>query len=322
MPIIRSLLISTLLVTAVRAESRIEPGPWAGPLHKKYAGKVVFSSRPIPMDGKDDRAVYRQYTLGDPLYIRYWSADSPHNLMPSCDKPRIISRADVNGRGAGKNLTELDSFALYDVDTDKLDERKMASLSNELELAFTTPTTLDPSSEEEAGRQAVRLFNAQFIPQLHDGANEIRVIVSLDCGYSTQSDPVLAEGTLNVTVKPGAVAAYLTKYGTRLASSPFSGNRAVVRDIIVAMKKESDWRDEKIVGAQVTAEDWTAIHNEVTGRLVAKQIEAIIVARANKASAEECRLFHMSFRRDAAGGALYRFGTGDSEAFACSNAPK
>lgn len=311
-----SLLISTLVAHAAADPKRIDPGPWAGTLHKKYASKVVFSSRPIAMDAADDRAAYLRYSLGDPLYIRYWSSDSPRNLLPDCSTPRIIASAAVNG---GKP----DAFAFYDVDTEKLTERKMASLTNTLELAFTTATTYDPNETPEAGREAIRLFTANVIPKLRAGDNQLRVVVELDCGSATNKDPVLAEGTITITVKQGAVAAYLTKFGTRVAKSPFRGSRTLVSELAAALKKKSDWRNEQFIGAQIADADWTPIRHDISGRVIAKQIDALVVVRADDArGSEECRMFRMSFRRDAAGGALYQYGTGDATPIACSNAPK
>jgi hypothetical protein len=93
----------------------IDPGPWSGPLAQKHAGKVVFSSSPIPYDGTDDSSMYTTYTLGEPLFIRMWSKDSPNNLRPCAERSMATGaamgqtvelKADVNNESARKPFHE------------------------------------------------------------------------------------------------------------------------------------------------------------------------------------------------------------------------
>ena len=158
---------------------------------------------------------------------------------------------------------------------------------------------------------------------MHEGTNSLRILLTLDCGYADAKDPVEAEGTLQVEVKPGAKKAYLAKYGTQLTPSPHPENAKLVPQILKAMKAKPDWDNEDLLGARVVSEDWIPVRNQVTGALVAKAVEAVLVVHAKKEeNPDVCRLFTMSYARDAAGGPLYYNGTGDPTPFPCVNAPK
>jgi hypothetical protein len=298
----------------------VDPGPHYGPIAAKRAGQVVFSSAPIAMDSADDSAVYATYKLGEPLYIRYWAAESAHNLMPNCSEPRTVLRAEVNGEYAGKAPSYWGSFGGYDVGDTKT--RGASSLSNELDLAFTSPS-LWSAEREIAGEAAVREFNAQVIPKLHEGSNELRVVVTMMCSGADESDPIVGDGTLKVEVAPGGGAAYLQKFGTTIGKSPHPENKKLVPQIIKAMQAKSDWDNEEFLGASVVSDDWEPVRNEYTGVLTELRVTAALVVRQKKETSKEaCRLFTMGFGKDPAGGSLYYVWTGDSTPFPCSNAPK
>jgi hypothetical protein len=306
----------------------IDPGPWHGPLAKKYAGKVVFSSAPIAFDGADDSSMYTTYTLGDPLFIRMWSKDSAHNLHPCTERsmatmaeipPTISLKADVNNESVGKPLRDWEGFGYYE--EGKPTERIAMMLSNESDLAFTTRVDY-AAGIDKMGEIAVRAWNTKIIPKLRDGKNTIHVVIGLSCMTKTQLVPI-ADGTLEVNVPPGALAAYLEKYAPHPPKSPNPDNEAISRDILAAMKKLPDWDNEIFVGALVTSEDWLPVRNDETGVLVAYEIDALLYVRLKQEKdPNACRQFKMTYRRDAAGGPLYRAGTGTSYNFPCNAAPK
>lgn len=307
----------------------VDPGPWAGPLAQRHAGKVVFSSAPIPYDGTDDSSMYTSYTLGEPLFIRMWSKDSPNNLRP-CGERSMASGAaigqtvelkvDVNNESASKPFHEWQNLGYYREGTPE--KRIAMTLSDETDFAFTTRVDYAAAESEEMGKIVVRTWNSKIIPKLHEGKNTIRVVVGLSCLTKNEITPI-ADGTLEVTVPPGGVAAYLEKYGPRAPVSPHPDNANIARDIIAAMKKLPDWQNEIFVGALVTSEDWQPVRNRETGVLVEYEIEALLYVRLkSEKDPNACREFSMTYRRDAAGGGLYRAGTGRSYNFPCDIAPK
>ncbi|MRG91508.1 hypothetical protein [Polyangium spumosum] len=297
-----------------------DPGAWEGPLHQKYAGKVVFSSKPIPKDGADDSSVYTAYTLGGPLYGRFWSKESPHNLMPKCSDPRHIMRVDVNGEHAGKPPSQVPSFDLAKFSANKT--RTMASLTGELEVPFTTASTVT-FTKADGDTRAIRDFNALVVPKLKEGDNTVRVIVSLDCGASRDTDPLVAEGTLEVKVEPGAKKEYLTKYGAQLAPSQHPENTKLAPQIVKLVDDKPDWDNEVVLGARVISDQWEPVRNKITGVLTHHVIEAAVVVRLKKETDENaCRVFPIGVTRDAAGGSIRWGGNGSGIPFPCVNAPK
>jgi hypothetical protein len=195
------------------------------------------------------------------------------------------------------------------------------TLSDETDLAFTTRVDY-AAGREEMGKIVVRAWNTDIIPKLREGKNTIHVVVGLSCMLKKDLTPV-AEGTLEVVVPAGGLAAYLEKYSPRAPTSPHPDNATISRDIIAAMKKLPDWRNEIFVGALVTSEDWQPVRNEETGVLVEYEIRALLYVRLKtEKDPNACRQFSMSYRRDAAGGGLYRAGTGSSYNFPCNVAPK
>ncbi|MDI1447492.1 hypothetical protein [Polyangium sp. 6x1] len=299
----------------------VDPGAWEGPLHQKYAGQVVFSSKPVPKDGADDSSVYTEYTLGDPLYARFWSKESPHNLMPKCDdRQRHILRIDVNGEHAGKAPSYIPSFDLIQFNDNKT--RSMASLTGDLEVPFTKASTVT-FTKADADTRALREFNAIVVPKLKEGDNTVRVIVSLDCGASSDSDPLVAEGTLKVKVNPGAKQEYLTKYGAQLAPSPHPENAQLAPQITKLVDDLPDWDNEIVLGSRVISAQWEPIRNQITGVLTHYRLDAAVVVRLKKEKDENaCRVFNIGVQRDAAGGSIRWGGVGSNMPFPCLNAPK
>ncbi|HZF53363.1 MAG TPA: hypothetical protein VE093_32150 [Polyangiaceae bacterium] len=303
------------------ASPRVDPGPWSGPLHQKYAGQVIFSSKPIPKDGADDSSVYKEYTLGEPLYARFWSKDSPHNLMAKCsDRHRHIIRVDVNGEHAGKPGARMPSIDLMQFPDNKT--HTMASLTGDVDVPFTTATTLKFTKDDSDSR-AVREFNATVVPKLKEGDNTVRVLVNLDCGASNDSDPVVAEGTLKVKVAPGAKQEYLAKYGTQLAPSTHPENAKLAPQIAKLVDDKPDWDNEVVLGARVLSPEWEPVRNQLTGVLTHHAIDAVVVVRLKKETDENaCRAFPILITRDAAGGSIRWGGNGSGVPFPCSGAPK
>jgi hypothetical protein len=179
----------------------IDPGPWSGRWRRSTQEGGVLSS-PIPYDGADDSSMYTTYTLGEPLFIRMWSKDSPHNLR-SCAERSMASgaaigqtvqlKADVNNESASKPFHEWEGFGYYQEGDPE--ERMSMTLSNETDFAFTTRIDY-AAGKEDMGKIVVRAWNTDIIPKLREGKNTIRVVVGLSCLQKKDITPV-AEGTLS-----------------------------------------------------------------------------------------------------------------------------
>jgi hypothetical protein len=117
-----------------------------------------------------------------------------------------------------------------------------------------------------------------------------------------------------------------------LAPSPHRENARIVPEILEALRGNGAWKNDEIVGARVSSRSWEPARNPLTGRLVARTIEADVFVRARRATAPEaCRRYLLRFSRDGAGGSLswieedgagHAFHSGDASPFPCSKAPK
>lgn len=302
------------------SEGYVDPGPWDGPVAQKHAGKVLFSSQAIALDASDDSSIYADYELGAPLFIRFFAKESPHNLLPGCTHPRAIFRSDVNGEHAGKASAYMSSFGDIHIGEKLLRVRGAHSLTGNTRMPITTPVA---SVDDKDAADVISKFTSGIVTRLREGKNTIRIVVDLDCGASSDKNPLYAEGMLNVTVKPGGVAEYLAKFGPQVAASPHPENEKLVPEIIEIMKAMPDWSNEDVLGARVTSRDWNPVRNELTGVLIRKRIDAVVVVHAKKEpNAEACRIFTLGFERDVAGGPLMFGGVGGNKPIPCSSAPK
>jgi len=280
----------------------------------------VFSAKPIDAKAESGE-ILSKYVLGDMLYARYWARESAHNLRRCSSKPRVILRADVNGEHAGKSLASIDSFGLYEVGDEST--LGMASLTNQLDVPLTKQVPFVMGSKASEDERVIREWNEEVIPKLVEGLNTVRVVVTLDCGSSGEEDPVVAEGTLQIAVLPGAKEDYMAKFGPQLPPSPHPENAKLAPQIVKVVDDLPDWNNEVILGARITSPDWIPVRHQATGILTHYYVDAVVVVRQTKEkNLDVCRIFSIGIERDAAGGPLRWGGVGDNQHFSCASAPK
>jgi hypothetical protein len=125
-----------------------------------------------------------------------------------------------------------------------------------------------------------------------------------------------------VVVPPGAKAAFLAN-SPDLSESPNPDNAKLVPAMLAIMQALPDWQNDDILGARVTAKNWEPVRHPNNGRLVAREIAAIVVTHPKKSpDAEACKKFNVFFSRDVAGGSLQFSGVRGNEPIPCSKAPK
>lgn len=301
----------------------VDPGPFDGPLGQKYQGKVVFSSRPIAMRDTDDSSAFTSYTLGaGPLFVRYFGQDSPQNLL-HCDNRPTIGNMSPNTRLMitvavnGARPIYIGSYNVSDVKV-----RGAASLTNEIKVPMTTPTTWT-AERETAANAIIRQFNSGVMTMLEDGDNTLDVALTVQCPDPRRAAQQVAAGTLHVTVPPGAKATYLATYGTQLGASPFADNARLVPQLLKALRREPGWDRRDLLGAEVTSPDWETLRNQLTGVATGKEVSAAVIAHAKDEShADACRLFVVGFARDADGGEVRFAGADDGTPIPCRSAPR
>lgn len=283
----------------------VDPGPWAGPVAERRAGQVVFSAEPLSASSTDDKSVYQEYTLGDPLHISYFSSDSLNNLIPR----RV---ADVIVRVAVNEVSEptmrWERIANFGYPSSK--KRMVGSLTGD--LALTSPETSRPSN-------VARRFNEVVVARLREGTNSVRMSVALEPNDGSKGQ-VIAEQTITVHVAPGAVDAYLRRYGTTLKKSPHAENKALAAPIAALVKSLPNWSKLELLGSVVDSPEWEPFRNQL-GILVARRVEASVVFKKSEMkSPNDCRLVRIVIVKDVAGGSPQYGGTLNETWFPCVNA--
>ncbi len=284
-----------------------DPGPWTGPVAERRAGQVVFSAEPLSATSTDDKSVYQDYALGDPLHISYFSSDSPHNLMRGL-VARVVVRVVVNDVYEPRQRL---GAVLYSSGGTWSKSRIVDSLHDG--RAFTIPETSPPSP-------TARKFNELVVARLREGTNSVRVSVSLEREHSSNDDQVIAEQTITIRVAPGAVDAYLERYGTTIKKSPHAENKALAGPIAAVLEGHPDWSKLELLGSVVDSPEWEPFRNQF-GTLVARRVQASVVFKESAMkSPNDCRLVRMVFAKDVAGGSLGYGGKLDETWFPCVNA--
>lgn len=285
----------------------VDPGPWTGPLAERRAGQVVFSAEPLSASSTDDEGVYQDYQLGDPLHISYFSSDSPHNLMRGL-VARVVVRVVVNDTYEPRQRLG----AVVDSSGGTWSKSRIAgSLADG--RALTSPETSPPSS-------VARKFNELVVARLREGTNSVRVSVSLEREHGSNDDRVIADQTITFHVAPGAVDAYLRRYGTTLKKSPHAENKALAAPIAALVKSHPNWSKLELLGSVVDSPEWEPFRNQL-GILVARRIEASVVFKKSEMkSPNDCRLVRIVVVKDVAGGSPQYGGTIDETWFPCVNA--
>ena len=293
------LLVETGLGRFKRFEP-VDPGPWYGPLAEEYAGRVVFSSEYIPRDSDDDGTVIAEYRLGDPLAIRYWSADSPHNMLgtlePAGFDPVVIYVATV-----GNATIELGRESLG---LDNVRERVAATIGGEV-LTVPVPHIVGIGSES-VDLAVRRTFSDSVVSRLPAGPTiaEIEVFVAtefLEDDWSRTDERValLARGSLPIVVTEASRTAYVAEFGSRLPAYRHREGVRLAQLIEELAISALEWQGGTILATAVWSPDWLQIRDEDTGVLTHEYVEAYFVA-PRAGTADVCNAYLTRLQREVA----------------------
>jgi len=269
---------------------RVDPGEIGGPLAEAYTGKVVFSTQPIPWTGADGSSIIESYALDGPLYARFWSADSIHNLVEGCiGRPTVYVRASVND---GEEFPVTDFMP-------KTRVYVAMAITEELSTSLATPTQVG----DRAADEAVRRWNGRIVPLLEVGDNTVRLELQTSCqGTKTVT---LAEGTLRVTVTAAARAAYIKKYGPHLPRSTHPDAAVIVPGIRAALADK--WQNTEVVGAVAIGKSWDIKRHAASGVPLYRHGTAVVVGRKkDESNPEVCEAHFVGVRQEASGSGFER----------------
>ncbi|MCA9516748.1 MAG: hypothetical protein KC635_17525, partial [Myxococcales bacterium] len=216
-----------------------------------------------------------------------------------CADPRYLMRARV-GDGEPVFLRGVE------VTAESARRRGASVLGATPDVATTTRFVLDAVAFGDPAKgkvgwdddnEGIRAWNTLLVPRLAEGDNVVHVTVTGDCGLRDDGpSPVLAEGTLRVTVAPGAKAAYAKQYGPALPTAAHPESAAIVTGLSAAMARE--WKDEDVVGGVVASEDWTLVRHRVSGAVLARDVTTVLVVHPKAgAHPDICRAYRVGAKQ-------------------------
>ena len=304
--LIVSLIGFTTVATAAPGTGKQDPGPWDGPLAKKYAGQFVFSSAGIKYDAADDGAVYQgAYTLGEPLFIRYWSKDSPANLDGACRNFTLDFSATVQGQtvslGTVRNVVNPR-------------ERVAGVLGDKSDTAMTSEAVWTPGAPVKESELTRRSFNSVVVPLLKEGANDVTLKATLYCISNKLG--VFAEGKLTINATKKAIDAYVEKFGTRIAEQVT--DKKELKTFAALLMKQPRWAKESVL-AVVATSPWQPQQNDI-GLIIGDYVNVAAVVREQ--NGKGCRAFEVGFARTTSESPIAYTGVGESTVLPCPKAAK
>lgn len=300
-------------------EGYVDPGAFGSPGQEALAGRVGFARKPV----QDGVTLVSEARLGEPLHLRFVTADAPINARPGCtsDSPlRLLVRASLVAADGKKVDEVLESRKLGG----ELDLRRVdASPTGSLSIASASDWSREVS-ELAAHEKVVRALNQRVLPHVAEGDNVLTVRVTADCTGASADDPVLAEGSVTLRATAAEKKAYLAKFGTQVqkaANPKLAALAPQVREL---------WEQDKAghakgqtLGVRVISAAWQKVRSEATGVVMHERVQAAIVVRPGDAASEDvCALYWLDVEREPSGGAL-RAGTSSGPSpFVCGNAPR
>jgi len=321
---IRNMLLGAcavgFLAPAVHAESlplKKSEG-FTSPIHKKHAGKILFSTKPVPRAPKTDADFTTTFTLGkDAMYARVFTKDSLDNLLRATGKTCYREeRAELWVTVNGGDPIELESTLM---NKKPMYDWMSWSFGKSGKKHFTEKLSLSGKTDYR------HRFSSHVISTLKEGANTLVFTAQGECiakGDSKKSNWDAAKATITLNVPKGGVAKYYKKNGPHLPKHAFKGGKKLFK----AMKKavNAKWAQEDVLSIRTIAKDWYVKVERLTRRPLARSMATMTVVR--KKGAAKCRVFFLDYWQQAKGGKKFdkamTFSTGRSYDFPCSNVSK
>jgi hypothetical protein len=229
-------------------------------LHKKYAGKVVFSKTKIVVDKQDESTYTNTFGMSDFIYCRIYTNASIKNIPlysgTNYDSPNsnytgsYVTRMSVNG-------VELNEY----LENDKND--------GQYEGRTTWQCFVKAQDPDKDGR------NDAFIKYMNDAApGTYTVRVWVDPGHSgssTKACKPAAEGEFTIIKKAGDKMSLGQKFADKKAGMINPTLEAAMLKVINEYAQSNGWK-EKFTKLKITDKDWYINRNEYSGRILSRSI--------------------------------------------------
>lgn len=299
---------------------RVRDEGFQSPIHKKFAGKIIFSKKRIPRGPRSEAGFTTSFTLADKIYLRPMLAESMGNTMRKngvkCRQMRRrITKVQIDNappkqwvwlEGKPTHRSNWNDWMTYSLDSDG-----------------KRPLNHGPTYWPRDKRLAKYRFGAKFLPKLTPGTHRLTFHVIAECygrgpdAYKTYRFGV-AKTTITLKVTKKSLRRHWKRKGPFLQRSKNRGMHRMMKRVVA-----KSWRTEKVLAATALDRKWTVYHHRyLRHRILRRSIPAGVVVR--KKGAKRCRVFSLSFTQKSLNG-RYKYGktllyVGSSEDFPCANA--
>lgn len=213
----------------VYAQNELPNDGITSPIHKKYIGKIVFTSSlpPLKFAAENEGAFVTKFELGTPIFFRVYMANSLFNYIN-----KLVSgqkREDINSKGSYMIKFYLDNVEVYYANacagTSEFNAKEQEEMT-------TFKGALRNPDERGIGEVAFDRFIYKAMPKLSKGDHNVKVEL-----YPTINSPqeatgsVVATGEFTLAVSESYAnffAVSYTNFAMMKTSKDFNGNKIAV----------------------------------------------------------------------------------------------
>ncbi len=271
--------------------ARVKDEGFQSPIHKKYAGKLIFSKKRIARGPRSEKGFTNSFTLRDKIYVRPMLAESMGNSMRKIGVACYKMRRRITKVQIG-NAPEKQWVWLEGKPTHKSNWNDWMTYS--LDSDGKNPLNHGPTYWPKDKNLAKYRFGARLLTKLSAGTHKLTFHVIAECygktsdGYKTKRFTV-AKSAITLKVTKKSLRRHLKRKGPFLVRSK---NRGMHRMMMRVVRKK--WRNEKVLGATSLAKKWRVYrHRYLRRRILRRSFFGGVVVR--KRGAKRCRVFNLTF---------------------------
>lgn len=281
-------------IAKVKAE-----GP-TSPIAAKYAGKIVFSSKPIDRGPTSDAGFKASFKLDQPIYGRPFLQDSIYNLW--ADKDLQWAR-----NSAGLDACEFKVRVEGGQEWTTLFTLKPAERMVKEDTTFLFGKQGESITEGEVGE----LFVERLLPRLKVGTTHVEVelvissYISTGQGSKTAGDPIqsmtAATGAFDVAATKAQLTAFMKAHAPQMRKSRHPQHRQLVKLYREALERHLP--DEQLLKASSVSPQWDIEYHQINGRPTRRLVRTDLIMKNTKTN--QCALWEIIFFQRYAGAKKY-----------------
>lgn len=232
-------------------------------IHKKYAGKVVFSKTKITKDTQNEATFTNSFGMNDFVYCRVYANAS------------ILNTPLYYGDDYSSYTTNYNSSYITHISVNGVELKEYLENSDnrgEYEVLTTWQCFVKTKDPDKDGR------NDAFIKYMNDaapGTYTFRVWVEAGNGGSAKSCAPVAEGEFTVTKKAGETMSLGQKFADKKAGMVNTTLEAGALKAINDYAKSQGWK-ETFTKCKILSTDWYIVRNEYTSIIKGRTLDVYV----------------------------------------------